>query len=66
MISDVNFDSDFGVIGPSTLTTARKSLTTTLFFDAATNLVVRFIPGRERGLVIVPTKTKTIVGWLVV
>ena len=44
---------------------ARTSLTTTLFFDATTNLLVGFIPGRERRVVILTTMTKPIVGRLV-
>ena len=44
---------------------ARTSSTTTLFFDATTNLVVGFIPGREREVVILTKMTKTTVGWLV-
>ena len=44
---------------------ARTSLTTTLLFDATTNLVVGFIPGREKGVVILKTMTEPIVGRLV-
>ena len=44
---------------------ARTSLTTALVFDATTNLVVRFIPGRERWVVNSTTMTKTTVGRLV-
>ena len=44
---------------------ARTSLTTTLVFDATTNLVVGFIPCRERGVVILTMMTKTTVCWLV-
>ena len=44
---------------------ARTSLTTTLVFDTTTNLVVGSIPGREKGVVISTTMTKTTVGWLI-
>ena len=48
-----------------TMMTVQGQFDNNLFFDATTNLVVGFIPFRERGVVILTTKTKTTVGWLV-
>ena len=48
-----------------TMMKVRTSLTTTFVFDSTTNLVVGLIPGRERGVVIATTMTKTTVGRLV-